>query len=160
MTHRLLPVAAATALLAATVTVPASAADVGDWSPLDSGVGIDDDVGIDRDTPIADVTDGPPTSTTIDVDVGETPEFEVGVDENDDIPDVGDRTDVDVDPAVAADDLGQQEALAGDVDTAPGEDIIDAPDVDEVPELGVTDREKDPIADDVDVLPDRRGFEN
>ncbi|SOD99896.1 hypothetical protein [Caenispirillum bisanense] len=158
MTHRLLPAVATAALLAATSAVPAAAADVGDWSPLDSGVGIDDDVGIDRGAPIADVTDAPQTSTTIDVDVGETPEFEVGVDEDDDIPEVGDRTDVD--PYVAAGEPGRQEALAGDVDPAPGEDIIDAPDVDEVPELGVTDREKDPIVDDVDVLPDRRGFAN
>lgn len=157
MMVRCLPTLAATACTALALGAgPATAADVGDFTPLDSEVGVDNDVGLNEDAPISDVTSDIPASITTDVDVGETPDYGLTVDGQDEVPQVGDSIDVDI----AADDSAQEEALLGDVDTAPGEDIIDAPDVDEVPELGVTDREEDPIADDVEILPGRRGFEN
>lgn len=154
MAHRL-PRLAATAAGLALLTGPAAAADPGDRTPLGTEVGIEGGVGLDRDAPIADVTSELPTSTTIDVDVGETPEYDVGVEDYDEIPQAGDS----LDAYEVIGDADTEEALIGDVDTAPGEDIIDAPDVGDVPELGDVGREEDPIPDTVEPLPERRGFE-
>lgn len=169
------------ALAATTAGQPALAADPGDYDVLGEDPGISLDRPVDSGAPITDVTSPEArTSTTIDVDVGEAPDYEMTVEDTDDIPDVGmDEYDVDVGdmgiiedrglgtaeelgaPRVDMDGGGQiGEAPSDLLDTGVDDTILDRPDVDEVPELGVTDREHDPIAPDVDVQDERRGFEN
>lgn len=146
MAHRPTRLAAACAGLAlmagpaalALAAGPAAGADAGDWTPLD------------RDAPIADVTSDIPAPTITGAGIGDRPDYDVGLDDPGVTPQVGD---------VAADDPAMEEQLIGDVDTAPGEDIIDAPDIGEVPETGEVGREKDPVPDTLEPLPERRGFE-
>lgn len=151
MAHRPTRLAAACAGLAlmagpaalALAAGPAAGADAGAWTPLD------------RDAPIADVTSDIPAPTIPGAGpgagIGDGPDYDVGLDDPGVMPPVGD---------VAADDPAMEEQLIGDVDTAPGEDIIDAPDIGEVPETGEVGREKDPVPDSLEPLPGRRGFEN
>ncbi|WP_404380773.1 hypothetical protein [Caenispirillum salinarum] len=151
--------AAAALLLGATaLSAPALAADPGDYDVLNEDPGVDLDTPLPRNAPITDTTPEAPTSTTIDVDVGEAPEYEVTVEDPDDIPDVGDyggAPDLEPDadgltpPPPYETQIGESpsDLLSGrDDDT-----LLGRPETGNVPEFEITDPETDPLAPDVDM---------
>lgn len=166
--HRDLPLFAA-ALAGLVLAAPAHAADVGDPDVLreEPGVELDDPVNTGAPDPALPEPPEAETSTTIDVDVGESPEYEVTVEDDDDIPDVGGASG-DVDVGVIEDPgLGTAEEIGAprmDIPTDQSADVLDTPsdlrddptgigdsDVGSASDFEITEPDTDPIAPDVDV---------